>query len=213
MLVALRYTWQNILPFSLSKLDSNTIPANLGWRQQNGIECSKFTDFTIWGNGLSLFIISLDSLYLTKGLNHSAQLVNEMVDYRGSSSKLQEQDPFTLFWRDMLELFQPVQTAEKQGNQSVIESTNKVQCLLDLIPVLETFQVQKVDPSCPLHLKACSSLTPCRYESEESVACEGLCFPFLWVSPIFISNSCEFCVLYPTFSRETTFMIWGPFPK
>lgn len=97
--------------------------------------------------------------------------------------------------------------AEKQGNQSVMESTNKVQYLLGLIPVLQPFQVQKVDPSCPLHLKASSSLAPCRYESEVSVAYEGLCFPLFWVSPIFLSNSCDFYILYPTLSQKTTFMI------
>lgn len=49
---------------------------------------------------LALFIISLCSLNFMKVLNHSAQLVSAMVDYRGSSSKLQEQDPFSLSFEE-----------------------------------------------------------------------------------------------------------------
>lgn len=64
------------------------------------MECSKLTDFTIWGEDLALFIISLGNLHLMKVLNHSAQLVREMVHYRGSSSKLQEQDPFSLSFEE-----------------------------------------------------------------------------------------------------------------
>lgn len=64
------------------------------------MECSKFTDFTIWREDLALFIISLGSVKLVKVLIHSGQLVGEMVDYRGSSSKPQKQDPFSLSFEE-----------------------------------------------------------------------------------------------------------------
>lgn len=65
-------------------------------KQQNGTEYNKFADFSIRGEDLALLIVSLCSISLMKVLNHSAQLESLIVNYRGNTSKLQENDPFLL---------------------------------------------------------------------------------------------------------------------
>lgn len=61
-----------------------------------------------------------------KLLNHSALLVGVIVDYRGSTSKLQEHDPFSLSFEETCQSYSS--QFKRQGNReikAIIESTNK----------------------------------------------------------------------------------------
>lgn len=170
MLLSLNIDLKKIPPFSLLKWDSNTTATCLGWRKQNGMECSKLTDFTIWGEDLALFIISLGSLHLMKVLNHSAQLVSEMVDYRGSSSKLQEQDPFSLSFEETARIIPASSNGRETGKskcngkykQSAI-SVGSHSCS-SALPSAEGW------PFLSFTSKGQLLPGPCRYESEVSVA-------------------------------------------